>query len=183
MDILPEIQTELIKILKVRFENNMHRHEGIKWQKVLEKLEDNIEKLWSLNEMEKTGGEPDLITLDKNTEEYTFYDCSKESPLERRSLCYDQDALNSRKKNKPKNSVIDMADKMGIKLLTEKEYRVLQETGMHDTKTSSWILTPADIRNLGGAIFADFRYGKIFIYHNGAESYYASRGFRGSLKI
>lgn len=183
MNLLPEKQTKLLNKLKVRFENNMNRHEGIEWYKVQEKLEKNIKKLWTLNEMEKTGGEPDVIIFDKETNEYTFYDCSEESPIGRRSLCYDQEALNSRKKNKPVNNVINMATEMGIELLTEAEYRILQKFGKYDTKTSSWIMTPSDIRILGGAIFADFRYGKIFVYHNGAESYYASRGFRGSLKI
>ncbi|MBA0883290.1 DUF4256 domain-containing protein [Flavobacterium undicola] len=173
----------LLKIVKERFEKNANRHEGLEWDKVLAKLEANPEKLWSLNEMERTGGEPDVVNYDKNTGEYTFYDCSAESPKERRSLCYDRQALDARKENKPKNSVIDVATAMGITLLSEEQYRELQKFGKFDTKTSSWIETPAEIRKLGGAIFADFRYGNVFIYHNGAESYYAARGFRGSLKI
>ncbi len=174
---------ELLKTLKARFEKNMNRHEGLKWDKVQAKLEDNSEKLWSLGEMEKTGGEPDVVAYDKKTGEYIFYDCSPESPAGRRSLCYDRQALNSRKEHKPKNSAVDMAAAMGIEILTEDEYRRLQKLGEFDTKTSSWIITPPDIRKLGGAIFADFRYGTIFVYHNGAESYYAARGFRGSLKV
>lgn len=174
---------QLLKILKARFEKNSNRHEGIEWDKVLAKLEANPEKLWSLHEMERTGGEPDVVNYDKNTGEYTFYDCSAESPKERRSLCYDRQALESRKENKPKNNVIDVATAMGIALLSEEQYRELQKLGNFDTKTSSWIQTPAEIRKLGGAIFADFRYGNVFVYHNGAESYYAARGFRGALKI
>ncbi|GEL11700.1 Protein of unknown function [Flavobacterium glycines] len=177
-----ELET-LLKILKERFEKNSQRHEGLEWNKVQAKLEANPEKLWSLNEMERTGGEPDVVDYDKNTGEYMFYDCSAESPKERRSLCYDRQALDSRKENKPKNSVEDMAAAMGITLLSEAEYRELQKLGKFDSKTSSWIQTPAEIRKLGGAIFADFRYGNVFIYHNGAESYYAARGFRGSLRI
>ena len=174
---------ELLKILKERFEKNKNRHEGIEWNKVQTKLEANPEKLWSLNEMERTGGEPDVVAYDKNTDEYTFYDCAAESPKERRSLCYDRQALDSRKENKPKNSVMDLATAMGISLLSEGQYRELQKLGKFDTKTSSWIETPPEIRKLGGAIFADFRYGNVFVYHNGAESYYAARGFRGALKI
>lgn len=174
---------ELLKILKERFEKNRNRHENIEWNKVQAKLEANPEKLSSLNEMERTGGEPDVVHYDKNTDEYSFYDCAAESPKERRSLCYDRQALDSRKENKPKNSVIDLATAMGISLLSEEQYRELQKLGKFDTKTSSWIETPAEIRKLGGAIFADFRYGTVFIYHNGAESYYAARGFRGALKI
>ena len=174
---------ELLKILKERFEKNANRHEGIEWNKVQAKLDANPEKLWSLNEMERTGGEPDVVNYDKNTGEYIFYDCSAESPKERRSLCYDRQALDARKENKPKNSVIDVAADMGIALLSEEQYRELQKLGKFDTKTSSWIETPAEIRKLGGAIFADFRYGNVFVYHNGAESYYAARGFRGALKI
>lgn len=173
----------LLKILKERFEKNKNRHEDIEWNKVQTKLEANPEKLWSLNEMERTGGEPDVVNYDKNTDEYTFYDCSAESPKERRSLCYDRQALDSRKENKPKNSVMDLATAMGITLLSEEQYRELQKSGKFDTKTSSWIETPAEIRKLGGALFGDFRYGNVFIYHNGAESYYAARGFRGALKI
>lgn len=178
----PEFE-ELLKILKDRFEKNANRHQGLEWNKVLAKLEANPEKLWSLNEMEQTGGEPDFIHYDKNTDEYTFYDCSAESPKGRRSLCYDREALDARKENKPKNSVMDLAAAMGITLLSEEQYRELQQLGNFDTKTSSWIETPADIRKLGGAIFADFRYGNVFVYHNGAESYYAARGFRGALKV
>ncbi|MGM8361311.1 DUF4256 domain-containing protein [Flavobacterium sp. ARAG 55.4] len=174
---------ELLKILKDRFEKNSNRHEGIEWNKVQAKLESNPEKLWSLNEMEQTGGEPDVVHYDKNTDEYTFYDCSAESPKARRSLCYDRQALDTRKENKPKNNVEDVAAAIGITLLSESEYRELQKLGNFDTKTSSWIETPAEIRKLGGAIFADFRYGNVFIYHNGAESYYAARGFRGALKV
>ncbi|RVT77566.1 DUF4256 domain-containing protein [Flavobacterium sufflavum] len=173
----------LIEILKARFEKNSNRHEGLEWDKVQAKLEANPEKLWSLNEMERTGGEPDVVNYDKNTDEYIFYDCSAESPKERRSLCYDRQALDSRKENKPKNNVIDVAAAMGITLLSEEQYQELQKLGNFDTKTSSWIETPAEIRKLGGAIFADFRYGNVFIYHNGAESYYAARGFRGALKV
>lgn len=181
---LSPAETEtLLNTLKSRFEKNSHRHEGLEWNKVQAKLEANPEKLWSLHEMERTGGEPDVVNYDKNTDEYIFYDCVAESPKERRSLCYDRQALDSRKENKPKNSVIDMATAMGITILSEEQYRELQKLGKFDTKTSSWIETPAKIRKLGGAIFADFRYGNIFIYHNGAESYYAARGFRGSLKI
>ena len=173
----------LINILKQRFEENMIRHNDIEWTEVQAKLETNEEKLWSLNEMEKTGGEPDVTGIDKETNEYIFYDCSAESPNGRRSLCYDRDALESRKENKPRNNALDMAASMGIELLNEAQYRFLQSLGTFDAKTSSWIQTPADIRKLGGAIFADFRYGTVFIYHNGAESYYAARGFRGILKV
>jgi len=179
----PSESEELLKILKDRFEKNTNRHQGLEWNKVLAKLEANPEKLWSLNEMEQTGGEPDVVNYDKNTDEYTFYDCSAESPKGRRSLCYDRQALDARKENKPKNSVMDLATAMGITLLSEEQYRELQQLGNFDTKTSSWIETPADIRKLGGAIFADFRYGNVFVYHNGAESYYAARGFRGALKL
>ncbi|GEC71673.1 Protein of unknown function [Flavobacterium flevense] len=179
----PSESEELLKILKDRFEKNTNRHQGLEWNKVLAKLEANPEKLWSLNEMEQTGGEPDVVHFDKNTNEYTFYDCSAESPKGRRSLCYDRQALDARKENKPKNSVMDLATTMGITLLSEEQYRELQKLGNFDTKTSSWIETPADIRKLGGAIFADFRYGNVFVYHNGAESYYAARGFRGALKL
>lgn len=179
----PSESEELLKILKDRFEKNTNRHQGLEWNKVLAKLEANPEKLWSLNEMEQTGGEPDVVNYDKNTNEYTFYDCSAESPKGRRSLCYDRQALDARKENKPKNSVLDLATTMGITLLSEEQYRELQKLDNFDTKTSSWIETPPDIRKLGGAIFADFRYGNVFVYHNGAESYYAARGFRGALKI
>jgi hypothetical protein len=174
---------EILNVLKTRFEKNMHRHNGLEWAKVLERLEKNTEKLWSLNEMEKTGGEPDVIGIDKKTGEYAFYDCSAESPKGRRSLCYDREALDSRKENKPKNNVIDMAAAVGIELLTEEQYRELQKFGKFDTKTSSWLKTPADIRKLGGALFADFRYENVFVYHNGAASYYAVRGFRGLLRV
>lgn len=176
-------QAELLDILKNRFEKNMSRHKGLEWDKIQNKLEVNTEKLWSLNEMEKTDGEPDVIGIDKETDEYIFCDCSEESPKGRRSICYDHDALESRKSNKPMNSAIGMANEMGIEILDEEQYRHLQKFGHYDTKTSSWILTPSDIRKLGGAIFADFRYGKVFIYHNGAESYYSVRGFRGSLRV
>jgi hypothetical protein len=174
---------ELLRTLKARFEKNMNRHKDLEWAEVQAKLEANTEKLWSLNEMESTGGEPDVVGHDKETREYIFYDCSAESPKGRRSVCYDHEALESRKENKPKNSAIDMATAMGIELLTEEQYRELQKLGNFDTKTSSWIVTPADIRKLGGALFADYRYGKVFVYHNGAESYYAARGFRGSVRI
>ena len=179
----PEQREELLSILNTRFDKNMKRHPGVEWAQVKAKLEVNPEKLWSLNEMEKTGGEPDVVAQDKKTGEYVFYDCSAESPSGRRSVCYDHEALESRKANKPKDSAVGMAAAMGIELLTEDQYRQLQKLGKFDAKTSSWIVTPADIRKLGGAIFADFRYGMIFVYHNGAESYYAARSFRGSLKV
>jgi hypothetical protein len=178
-----EQEEELLKRLKERFEKNMNRHKNIEWTKVHTKLKDNPEKLRSLNEMEKTGGEPDVVGFDKNTGEYIFYDCSKESPAGRRSICYDREALESRKEHKPKNNAVDMAADMGIELLTEQEYRELQKLGDFDTKTSSWIKTPDKIRMLGGAVFCDFRYDTVFVYHNGAESYYAGRGFRGVLRI
>lgn len=182
-----ELSTEqhdkLIGTLKDRFEKNMNRHKALDWIKVLARLEDNTEKLWSLNEMERTGGDPDVIDFDIQTGKYIFYDCSAESPKGRRSVCYDREALESRKENKPDNSALDMATTMGIDLLTEEQYRVLQKFGNFDTKTSSWLKTPTSIRYLGGAIFADFRYGSVFVYHNGAESYYASRAFRGSLRV
>ena len=174
---------ELLKIIKARFEKNQKRHSGIEWTKVLAKLEANPEKLWSLNEMEMTEGEPDVVGFDEKTGEYLIYDCSSESPKGRRSICYDRKALDSRKAHKPENSVIDMAEEMGIELLTEDEYRALQELGNFDTKTSSWVKTPADIRKLGGAIFCDRRYDKVFTYHNGADSYYGARGFRGVLRV
>ena len=173
----------LLKTLKARFEKNMNRHKGIEWAKVQAKLEANPEKLWSLNEMEITEGEPDVVGFDKKSGEYIFYDCSPESPKGRRSLCYDGDALASRKEHKPEDSAIDMADTMGIELLTEEEYRELQQLGNFDLKTSSWIVTPPAIRKLGGALFCDRRYNQVFVYHNGAESYYAARGFRGSLRV
>jgi Protein of unknown function (DUF4256) len=174
---------ELLGALKARFEKNMNRHKGFKWAEVQAKLEANPEKLWSLNEMERTGGEPDVVRYDKRTGEYIFYDCSAESPKGRRSICYDGEALESRKEFKPKDSALDMAAAMGIEILTEEQYRELQELGEFDTKTSSWVKTPDGIRKLGGAIFADRRYGHVFVYHNGAESYYAARGFRGSLRV
>src|SRR6266566_1173891 len=174
---------ELLRALKARFEKNMNRHKGLEWAKVQAKLEAKTEKLWSLNEMERTGGEPDVVGLDKKTGEYIFYDCSAESPKGRRSLCYDGEALESRKEHKPKNNAIDMAAAMGIELLSEEQYRELQKLGNFDTKTSSWVKTPADIRKLGGAIFCDRRYGNVFVYHNGAESYYAARAFRGLLRV
>jgi hypothetical protein len=181
---LPSKQREeLLKVLKARFEKNMNRHKGLEWSKIQTKLEANNEKLWSLDEMEETGGEPDVVGHDKKTGEYIFFDCSAESPKGRRSLCYDHEALESRKEHKPENSATEMAAGMGIELLTEEQYRELQKLGNFDTKTSSWIITPSDIRKLGGAIFADYRYGNVFVYHNGAESYYAARGFRGSLMV
>ena len=173
----------MLKTLKARFENNMNRHEGLEWAKVQAKLEANPEKLWSLNEMERTGGEPDVVGHDKKRGEYIFYDCSAESPKGRRSVCYDHEALESRKEHKPENSAVIMAEEMGIELLSEEQYRELQELGNFDTKTSSWILTPARIRKLGGALFCDRRFDTVFLYHNGAESYYAARGFRGSLRV
>ncbi|HSD63141.1 MAG TPA: DUF4256 domain-containing protein [Ignavibacteriaceae bacterium] len=179
----PEQSEELLKVLKTRFEKNMNRHKGIEWGKVLAKLEKNAEKLWSLSEMERTGGEPDVVGQDKKTGEYIFYDCSAESPKDRRSFCYDREALDSRKENKPKNNAIDMAAAMGIELLTEEQYRELQKLGNFDLKTSSWVKTPANIRKLGGAIYCDRRYDTVFVYHNGAESYYAARGFRGALRV
>ncbi|MDU5108798.1 MAG: DUF4256 domain-containing protein [Clostridium sp.] len=174
---------DILEILKERFEKNMNRHKGIEWDEVQEKLEANTEKLWSLYEMERTGGEPDIIGYDEETGEYVFYDCSAESPKGRRSICYDREALESRKQNKPQNSVIDMALDIGIKVLTEEEYRELQKLGSFDVKTSSWVKTPDNIRKKGGAIFCDRRYDTVFVYHNGAESYYSARGFRGSLRV
>ncbi|MDY0407943.1 DUF4256 domain-containing protein [Virgibacillus soli] len=179
----PKQHEELLIVLKERFEKNMHRHEGLEWDKVEAKLHAHTGKLWSLHEMERTGGEPDVVDYDKHTGEYTFYDCSAESPKGRRSVCYDRQAQDSRKKHKPENNVIDMATAMGITLLTEEQYRALQKLDDFDRKTSSWVQTPADIRELGGALFCDYRFGHVFMYHNGAESYYASRGFRGSLKV
>jgi hypothetical protein len=182
-ELSPEHREELLSELKARFEENMNRHKGLEWAKVQTKLEANTKKLWSLNEMERTGGEPDVVGFDKKTGEYSFYDCSAESPKGRRSLCYDRQALEERKEHKPKNNAIDMAAAMGIELLTEEQYRELQKLGNFDTKTSSWITTPSEIRKLGGAIFCDRRFGRVFVYHNGAESYYAARAFRGSLKV
>ncbi|HEY6977577.1 MAG TPA: DUF4256 domain-containing protein [Chitinophagaceae bacterium] len=178
-----EQREELLKTLKSRFEKNMNRHKGLDWTKVYAKLEADPEILWSLNEMEKTGGEPDVVGHDKKTGEYIFYDCSVESPKGRRSLCYDRKALEERKEHKPADNAIDMAAAIGIELLTEEQYRELQNLGNFDTKTSSWIKTPSDIRKLGGALFCDRRYDNVFVYHNGAESYYAARGFRGSLRV
>jgi hypothetical protein len=174
---------ELLKTLKSRFEKNRNRHKDFEWAKVQAKLEANPEKLWSLNEMEASGGEPDVVAYDKKTDEYIFYDCSAESPKDRRSLCYDDEALASRKEHKPEDSAINMATDMGIEILTEEQYRELQKLGNFDTKTSSWVKTPSEIRKLGGAIFCDRRYDHVFVYHNGAESYYAARGFRGLLRI
>jgi len=174
---------ELLLLLKGRFEKNIQRHIGLEWAKVQPRLESNAQKLWSLYQMETTGGEPDVVGFDKKTGEYIFYDCSAESPAGRRSICYDPEALEARKENKPKNSALGMAAEMGIEILSEEQYRELQQLGKFDTKTSSWIKTPAEIRKLGGAIFADWRYGQVFVYHNGAESYYAARAFRGSLKV
>ena len=174
---------EILKTLQARFESNVKRHKDLKWPLVRAKLELNAERLWSLNEMERTGGEPDVVGQDKKTGEYVFFDCAPESPKDRRSLCYDREALDARKENKPKDSAIDMATAMGIGLLTEDQYRELQTLGNFDTKTSSWVQTPSAIRKLGGALFCDRRYNTVFLYHNGAESYYAARGFRGSLRI
>ena len=179
----PEQRKELLRALKARFEKNMNRHKGLEWAKVQAKLEANTEKLWSLNEMERGGGEPDVVGFDKKTGEYIFFDCSAESPKGRRSFCYDGEALQSRKEHKPENNAIDMAAAMGIELLTEEQYRELQQLGSFDAKTSSWVKTPSDIRKLGGALFCDRRYGHVFVYHNGAESYYAARAFRGSLRV
>ncbi|WP_028668025.1 DUF4256 domain-containing protein [Runella zeae] len=178
-----ERREELFGILKTRFEKNMNRHQGIEWDKIRVKLEANPEKLWSLNEMEETEGEPDVVGYDAHTDEYIFFDCSAESPKGRRSLCYDREALEARKEYKPADSAIDMATDMGIELLTEDQYRVLQSLGKFDTKTSSWLLTPPDMRKLGGAIFGDFRFGRVFVYHNGVQSYYSARGFRGALRV
>lgn len=178
-----EQREELLGVLKARFEKNMNRHKGLGWAEIQGKLEANPEKLWILDEMEITGGEPDVVAYDKKTGEYVFYDCSAESPKGRRSVCYDHEALEARKEHKPANSAKGMAADMGIALLTEEQYRELQQFGKFDTKTSSWLETPADIRKLGGAIFGDYRYGTVFLYHNGAESYYAARGFRGSLRV
>ncbi|MCH1625311.1 DUF4256 domain-containing protein [Fredinandcohnia quinoae] len=174
---------DLLRILKFRFEKNMHRHKDIEWAKVQAKLDANPDKLWSISEMEITGGEPDVIGYDQKTDEYIFYDCSAESPKGRRSVCYDREALESRKKHKPENSAMDMAADMGIEILTEEQYRELQNLGNFDMKTSSWVQTPANIRKLGGAIFCDCRYDTVFVYHNGADSYYGARGFRGSLRV
>jgi len=182
-ELSPEQRKELLGALKARFEKNRNRHQGLEWAQVQAKLEANAEKLWSLSEMERTGGEPDVVGHDKKTGEYIFYDCSVESPRDRRSLCYDREALDSRKEHKPKDNAADMAAAMGIELLTEEQYRELQKLGDFDTKTSSWIKTPSDVRKLGGALFCDRRFNTVFVYHNGAESYYAARAFRGSLRV
>lgn len=181
--LVKEEQSELLKTLKLRFEKNMNRHKGMDWTKLEAKLEAQPDKLWSLFEMERTGGEPDVVAYDKKTNSYVFYDCSAESPTGRRSFCYDQKALDSRKENKPKNSAINMAETMGVELLSEQQYRELQQLGSFDLKTSSWVKTPTEIRKLGGAIFCDRRYDTVFVYHNGAESYYAARGFRALLHV
>jgi hypothetical protein len=182
-ELSPDLRNELISTLKARFEKNMKRHLDLEWNKVQAKMEKNADKLWSLDEMEKTGGEPDVVGYDKDTGEFIFYDCSAESPTGRRSLCYDRAALDSRKEFKPANSAVDMATSMGIELLTEEQYRELQTLGDFDSKTSSWIKTPDDIRKLGGALFCNRHYGHVFVYYNGAESYYAARGFRGLLRL
>lgn len=179
----PEQQQEILKILCARFEKNMERHQGLEWSKIQAKLEVNREKLWSLNKMEDTGGEPDVVDYDHETDRYIFMDCSAESPKGRRSICYDHEALEARKENKPQNSAMNMADEMGIEMLTEQQYRGLQKIEHFDAKTSSWVKTPDNIRKLGGAIFCDRRYDSVFVYHNGAESYYAARGFRGLLEV
>lgn len=179
----PEHREELLRTLKARFEKNMNRHKGLEWAKVQARLEARAEKLWSLQEMEKTGGEPDVVGHDKKTGEYLFFDCSPESPKGRTSVCYDREGLDSRKEHKPKNTAMDMAAGMGVELLTEEEYQGLQKLGNFDTKTSSWVKTPADMRNLGGALYGDRRYGRVFVGHNGAQSYYGARGFRGSLRV
>ena len=181
--LLAKQREELLATLKTRFEKNMNRHKGLEWATVQAKLEANSEKLWSLNEMETTGGEPDVVGFDKKTGEYIFYDCAAESPKGRRSLCYDREALDARKEHKPKDNAIDVAAAMGVELLTEEQYRDLQKLGEFDTKTSSWVKTPAEIRKLGGALFCDRRYDTVFLYHNGADSYYAARGFRGLLRV
>ncbi|MBS1552651.1 MAG: DUF4256 domain-containing protein [Bacteroidetes bacterium] len=178
-----EQREELLRALKSRFEKNKNRHKGLEWTKVQSKLEAEPEKLWSISEMERTGGEPDVVGYDKKTGEFIFYDCSAESPEGRRSICYDREGLESRKEHKPENNAVDMAAAMGIEILIEEQYRELQKLGNFDTKTSSWLKTPSDIRKLGGAIFADFRYGNVFVYHNGAQSYYAGRAFRGSVRV
>src|SRR6185503_9457058 len=182
-ELSPAQREELLGTLKARFEKNIDRHKGLEWAKVQAKLVASTEKLWSLNEMERTGGEPDVVGHNKKTGEYIFYDCSAESPKGRRSVCYDRKALESRKENKPKDSAVDMATAMGIELLSEEQYRELQELGDFDTKTSSWVKTPADIRELGGALFCDRRYNHVFVYHNGADSYYAARAFCGSIRV
>jgi Protein of unknown function (DUF4256) len=182
-ELSPEQREELLTTLKARFEKNTNRHQGLEWAKVRARLETNAEKLWALNDMERTGGEPDVVGQDKQTGEYVFYDCSPESPKGRTSLCYDREALDSRKEHKPKSSAMDKAAAMGAELLTEEQYQELQKLGAFDTKSSSWLKTPGDIRKLGGAIFGDRRFGRVFVYHNGAESYYSGRGFRGWLRV
>ena len=182
-ELTPAQRQHLLKTVQTRFENNMNRHQGIEWAKVESRLEANPEKLWSLGEMERTGGEPDVVGRDKKTGEYIFFDCSPESPKDRRSFCYDREALDSRKENKPKNNAMDAASAIGIELLTEDQYLDLQKLGEFDLKTSSWLKAPAEMRKLGGALFGDRRFGRVFFYHNGAESYYAARAFRGSLKV
>ena len=182
-ELSPGQREELLRLLKARFEKNMNRHQGLEWAQIQAKLQANVEKLWSLHEMERTGGEPDAVGHDKKTGEYIFYDCSAESPKGRRSLCYDREALESRKEHKPEGNAVDRAAAMGIELLTEEQYRELQKLGNFDTKTSTWVKTPSGIRKLGGALFCDRRYDTVFLYHNGAESYYAARGFRGSLRV
>ena len=182
-ELSPEQREELLRALKARFEKDMNRHKGLEWAKVRARLETDTEKLWSLNEMERTGGEPDVVGHDQKTGEYVFYDCSPESPKGRASVCYDREGLDSRKEFKPKNTAVDMAAAMGIELLTEEQYLELQELGEFDTKTSSWVKTPADIRKLGGALYCDRRYGRVFVGHNGAQSYYSARAFRGSLRV
>jgi len=182
-DLSPEQRAALLGTLKARFEKNLHRHKGLAWAQVEAKLEANAQKMWSLNEMELTGGEPDVVARDQETGEYIFYDCSAESPKGRRSICYDRAALESRKEAKPRENALDMATTIGIELLTEEQYRDLQKLGDFDTRTSSWVKTPAEIRKLGGALFCDRRYDTVFLYHNGAESYYAARGFRGSIRV
>jgi len=179
----PKEREDLLEALKLRFEKNMNRHKGLEWAKVQAKLETNAEKLWSLNEMEITGGEPDVVGYDQKRGDYIFFDCSPESPKGRAGVCYDREALDSRKEHKPKNSAMDMATAMGVELLTEEQYHELQKLGEFDTKTTTWVKTPADIRKLGGAIFGDRRYGRVFIYHNGAQSYYSARGFRAWLRV
>ena len=182
-DLSAKVREKLLAALKARFEKNMNRHKGLEWAKVQARLEANVEKMWSLNEMERTGGEPDVVGLDQRSGETIFYDCAAESPQGRRSLCYDREALESRKEHKPKDSAVNMAALMGVELLTEEQYRELQRLGEFDTKTSSWVKTPSEIRKLGGALFCDRRYDTVFVYHNGAESYYAARAFRGALKV
>lgn len=182
-ELSPEQHEELLRALKARFEKNINRHKNLDWAKVQAKLEANTEKLWSLGEMERTSGEPDVVGFDKKTGEYIFYDCSAESPTGRRSVCYDREGQESRKENKPENNAVDMATAMGIELLTEEQYRELQKLGNFDAKTSSWVKTPSEIRKLGGALFGDFRYGNVFVYHSGAQSYYGVRAFRGSLRV